>query len=82
MEGGTNENAARIHRHAHARTDIPTRLHTHTAYLMRDGPQLQHSMNTAPGIDRLSQNMQSVLHATPTGKESTIHKMAAISFSQ
>lgn len=81
MEGGKNENAARIHRHAHARTDIPTRLHTHTAYLMRDGPQLQCSMNTAPGIDRLSQNMQS-LHATPTGKESTIHKMSAISFSQ
>lgn len=82
MEGGKNEKAARIHRHANVRTDIPTHLHTHTAYLMRDGPQLQRSMNTAPGIDRLLQNVQSVLHATPTGKESTIHKMAAISFSQ
>lgn len=49
---------------------------------MRDGPQLQRSMNTAPTIDRLSENMQSVEHATTTGKESTIHKMAAISFSR
>lgn len=48
------ERASHIQARTRSRADIPTRLRTHPAYLMRNGPRLQRFVNTAPGIDRLT----------------------------
>lgn len=50
-------------------TNMPTRLQTLTAYLMRDAPQLQLSMNSAPGIDIVSEHAVCATHNTNRKRE-------------